>query len=270
MQHNLELIPGVEPTCTSTGTKDLYKCKNCEKLFHDAEGNEPYQYMSGEDFLGAKPHTYETIHGREADCYSVGYKDCYKCTTCDNYFKDKNNNSDSLIGNEFEYNEWKSKTGNGYLPIVEHNLNTVIEEKPDCTHDGFKGCYVCRSCGSYFENQNGKAEIQDINSWRSKNGVGFVSTLGHDYAIEYKWTNDNECIAEVECKRCGYTETIKSSNVEENDGKYVALFKEDFLEKQYKDTNTNAGLIVGIVCGSVALVGIGVLSFISVKKKRTK
>ena len=107
-----------------------------------------------------------------------------------------------------------------------HTATLVTGKAATCTADGWKDYYKC-SCGKFFEDAACTKEISDLDAWKTTNGQGKISAIGHDWG---KWTkvdsskhqrfckNDANHV-EIEdhnfsdrtCTKCGYTRPSSSS-----------------------------------------------------------
>ena len=107
-----------------------------------------------------------------------------------------------------------------------HTATLVTGKAATCTADGWKDYYKC-SCGKFFEDAACTKEISDLDAWKTTDGQGKISAIGHDWG---KWTkvdsskhqrfckNDANHV-EIEdhnfsdrtCTKCGYTKPSSSS-----------------------------------------------------------
>ena len=167
------------------------------------------------------------------------------------------------------------------------NPSLVPEDKPDCTTAGKSAYYHC-GCGKNYEDAQGNTEIENIETW------GILNALNHEAKDTWSSDADNHW---KECARCSGQQLEKAAHADtDNNGKC------DTCEYQMSTTPDNpdnpndtpdnpnnkpdnpnntpddptddkdglgAGAIVGIVSGSVAVVGIGgfALFWFVIKKK---
>ena len=82
-EHLLEKIDKVDATCLNDGHEEYYKCKECEKLFSDAEGKNE---ISAIPVLTALGHNIEKRYHKEPTCYEEGHEDYSICTRCETIF----------------------------------------------------------------------------------------------------------------------------------------------------------------------------------------
>ncbi len=130
------------------------------------------------------------------------------------------------------------------LPHV-HNLTLVPGQAATCTDAGWKDYYSC-TCGKHFEDNQGVAEIADLNIWNT--GDGAIPALGHDWN-EWETTEKPTCATEGSktrtCKRDSQhteTETVPSlghKNTEVRDVKAATEDEEGYTGDTWcKDCNT--------------------------------
>ena len=161
------------------------------------------------------------------------------------------------------------------VDTVSHVCNPTLvpEDEPDCTTAGKSAYYHC-GCGKNYEDAQGNTEIDNIETW------GILNALGHNPSTA--WSTDGEYHWK-ECTRCAGQQLEKAAHTDSNnDGKC------DTCEYQMSTTPNNpdnpnntpdnptddegglgTGAIIGIVIGSVAVVGIGgfALFWFVIKKK---
>lgn len=111
------------------------------------------------------------VKGQEADCFNNGFKDYYACS-CGKYYSDAACDEGTLIGSsEQELERWKKSFGK--VPKVNHFTNKVDGEEATATSNGYKECYVCRFCGTFFEDEDQLNEIGDdaaYQAWKVGDG----------------------------------------------------------------------------------------------------
>ena len=151
------------------------------------------------------------------------------------------------------------------IDTVPHVCNPTLvpEDEPDCTTAGKSAYYHCE-CGKNYEDAQGNTEIDNLETW------GIQGALGHNPSTA--WSTDGEYHWK-ECVRCAGQQLEKAAHTDaDTNGKC------DVCEYQMSTTPDNpnedkdglgAGAIVGIVIGSVAVVGIGgfALFWFVIKKK---
>ena len=150
-------------------------------------------------------------------------------------------------------------------------IKPVDEIKPSCTEDGCKAHYSC-FCGKNFEDAEGKTEIADLADW------GTIKSDGHKYGEQWKTDANNHY---KECS-CGDRANVSAHIDDNGDNKCDTC---DYAMPAHDPDNPDtppvdnppsvdegglgAGAIIGIVIGSVAVVGIGgfALFWFVIKKK---
>lgn len=162
LNHEMELIEAVEPTCIDDGNREYYHCKTCGKYFSAVEGNKEYYVCDTCGKLYTDEHgndettladvtlaaTGKHIFGdwteiTPADCTTAGVKS-HHCVRCD------------AVTDETE------------IPATGHTFgNWTVITPADCTHDGVKA-HTCTLCN--------KTETEPIEK------------LGHNFSTE--WTID--------------------------------------------------------------------------------
>ncbi|MCF0106956.1 MAG: InlB B-repeat-containing protein, partial [Holdemanella sp.] len=109
------------------------------------------------------------VNGKDSSCTLSGYKGYYECT-CNLYFEDAQ--CKTLIEN---LDTWKSKGGNGYQEshAGDNGLTKHDKIESTCTESGTKEYYEC-TCDKYYEDQNGKTLIENLEAWKAKGGNGYI------------------------------------------------------------------------------------------------
>ena len=161
------------------------------------------------------------------------------------------------------------------VDTVSHVCNPTLvpEDEPDCTTAGKSAYYHCE-CGKNYEDAQGNTEIENIETW------GILNALGHNPSTA--WSSDGEYHWK-ECTRCAGQQLEKAAHTDSNnDGKCdTCEYQMSTTPNSPDDPNNTpddpnedkdglgAGAIVGIVIGSVAVVGIGgfALFWFVIKKK---
>lgn len=82
----------------------------------------------------------------------------------------------------------------------EHDLLAMEANDPDCTNEGHIACYICRDCGKYFEDAEGKKELQESKVVIPATGhsLNFVNGVDADcvhtgYAAYYQCSKCSKC-----------------------------------------------------------------------------
>ncbi|MCQ2399307.1 MAG: hypothetical protein MJ072_02250, partial [Clostridia bacterium] len=116
----------------------------------------------------------------------------------------------------------------------------------DCTTAGHEEYYEHND--KYYSDGLCKDEIEDLTSWLSPTGEGYIAPLGHDYTITYEWEGAT-CKAKAVCnhdRTHRVTETVTGVYVKDSDatcterekGHYVATFTNGLFSEQVTATNS--------------------------------
>ena len=85
--HYCKKVEAIEPTCTSEGQIEHWKCSSCEAKFEDRQAKKP---LTDEQItLAMLLHTTEHIGARGGDCKDPGNIEYWTCTVCDKYFTEE-------------------------------------------------------------------------------------------------------------------------------------------------------------------------------------
>lgn len=123
----------VDPTCTTAGNKEYYKCPKCSKTFADENANEALTDIE----LPAKGHTFTKVEAVEPTCTKKGNIEYFKCAECGTYFESK----DGQPGEEI-----KDKAS-VELDMLPHTFDESV-----FIIDGEKGHYhKCKVCDAHSE-----------------------------------------------------------------------------------------------------------------------
>ena len=182
--HNMEFVPGFEPTCVWDGNAEHYHCTVCGKDFDDADGSS--EAPTADYYIipatGHTPGTAVKENEIDATCTEAGgYDEVVYCTVC----------HDEL-----------SRTHTD-IPATGHSLTLVPAKSATCTEDGNHAYYECSVCGDWFEDATGAVKITDYLSV-------IIDALGHDWGewVQTKAPTTTEEGEETRtCSRCGETET---------------------------------------------------------------
>ena len=97
-----------------------------------------------------------------------------------------------------------------------------------------------------------------------------VAIYGNPFRVGYRfggWYTDEACTTEFDSsKAITENQTVYAKWISTSPEKP----KDDAVSDENKDNGSNVGVIIGIVCGAVALVGAGVGGFIIWKKRKSK
>ena len=89
-KHNLEHVVLVTASCTEKGVKEHWKCKDCGKLFSDANGTTETTAAALEIQADGKTHNLKHVAAVKASCSAEGNIEYWQCETCKHYYSDKN------------------------------------------------------------------------------------------------------------------------------------------------------------------------------------
>lgn len=150
--HALEKTEEVPATCAATGTKAYWTCKDCGKMFADAEGKT--EITEPETLPVSETHTGTLVKTEEvpATCAATGTEAYWTCSECGKKFLDAD--GIEVVTNEADLVIPKSTTHTG----------TIIEtpETPaTCAAPGEKAHYECSECGKKYLDEEGTQEVTD-------------------------------------------------------------------------------------------------------------
>ncbi len=285
-----ELDDGQEPHCDVNGWKDYSSCE-CglysedeagTKLIGDINALATWKITAGKGLIEAPGHSYGTTTYDWSD-------DNLSCTAgrkCNNCEHEETETANAVIthtkepscGEEGVYTYTVSFINEAFntqiktinIPKTDHVLLKILGVPAKCTKSGYKDYYSCISCGTYFEDEEGHNQINDLSSWKQSDG--YLAPLGHEYGKPtYIWgEEDKTCIASRSCIHEGCKEIeIETVETQEIEGQRVAIFTNPAFATQYKKIGSYVGLIVGLsVGGGVVLVGGGLATFFIIRKRR--
>ncbi len=144
--HTHELIyhEAKEATCTQDGNTEYWQCEGCGKYFADADGEKE---IDEKGFLIEGGHDLFLHEAKEATCTQDGNTEYWECSVCGKYFADGYAN-DAL-------SDLSSVT-----VAAHHSLTYYGEKQPSCTQDGNIAYWACSVCGLFFEDEEGKTELE--------------------------------------------------------------------------------------------------------------
>ena len=146
--HKLDPAAAVEPTCTTPGTKEHWKCATCGALFLDADAEQP---TTEKDLtLATIPHKLEKKDGAPSTCTAHGTPEYWVCTTCQKLVSDAAGTTEVTMDDLA-------------LPLAPHDLIRTPEKAATCTEDGNVAYWTCYACGELFldEDATTPAEPED-------------------------------------------------------------------------------------------------------------
>ena len=174
--HTLAHQEAVAATCTAEGNLEYWKCSVCKQYFKDAAATETYDENEWKIVKAA--HTLTHQAAAEATCTAEGNQEYWKCSVCEQYFKD------AAATEAYDENEWKNvKTA--------HTLAHQEAVAATCTSEGNQEYWKCSECGQYFKDA-AATETYSENAW-------VVGKKDHDWNTV--WTN-NETKHWHKCKNC--------------------------------------------------------------------
>ncbi len=192
--HTIAKIDGQAPTYDAPGWKDYYKCSDddCGDLFEESTGATPitdidaWKSVNGRGYLDKLKYTitFDANGGSPAPSSQKLYKG-EKATAP--------TNSPSKEG--YNFKGWSADGVNKFdfsntSVTSDLTLKAIWEEKPH-VHDmtkfdgkpatednaGYKDYYQCKDCHGYFEDASGTKPIDNIETWKSVGGDGYIEKL---------------------------------------------------------------------------------------------
>ena len=163
--HAMTLTPAKDATCTEAGNIAYNHCSGCNKYF-SADGKTEITLAS--TVIPAKGHTYpdtwksdDTNHWKECECgnKSETAAHSWKIETVEptETAEGKKTSTCTVCGKVITETIPKLEPGHT------HTLTLVPEKKATCTETGNLAYYTC-TCGKWFTDPEGTAEINDHNS----------------------------------------------------------------------------------------------------------
>ncbi len=272
LPHTEVNVPGTAATCTKTGLTDGKKCSVCETVLVEqkvipmlphtevidkaiaatctstglTEGKHCYvckNILVAQEVITRIEHSMIKTNAKEPTCTTDGNIDYYQCEICNKYYVDINGiNEITLV--------YTVKKAHG------HSMQYHAEKSATCTTDGNLAYWNCLICNKYYNDFNGKAELEYSNV--------ITKALGHKPSTEwstdddYHWY-DAECGHTVvfdkavhtfdnnQCK-CGYIKlqtpvimTIDNNDVihwrpVNNADTYTVIVNDNYVSKPIKGT----------------------------------
>ena len=123
---------------------------------------------------------------KDATCTAQGKLAYYTCETCGKYFEDEAGTR--KITNLDEY---------GIIAVISHSLTRTEAKAATCTEDGNTEYWVCETCGKYFSDADGEAEIKLEDT--------VIPATDHSYGEPvWNWSEDGKsCTATFICANDG-------------------------------------------------------------------
>ena len=181
--HAMTLTPAKDATCTEAGNIAYNHCSGCNKYF-SADGKTEITLAS--TVIPAKGHTYpdtwksdDTNHWKECECgnKSETAAHSWKIETVEptETAEGKKTSTCTVCGKVITETIPKLEPGHT------HTLTLVPEKKATCTETGNLAYYTC-TCGKWFTDPEGTAEINDHNS---------VILLMISHNVSTDWSHDD-------------------------------------------------------------------------------
>lgn len=183
--------PKVEPTCEKDGVNAYMSCKICGRNV-----TEPV-------ILAATGHTWVTIAKKDATCSAQGNKKYWKCSKCGAVSPDEDHarkyyDDEDMTAEDAQTAQEKAGV---LLPKTDHKFKQEVKAKaPDCTKDGTREVFKCKTCGQlavildytydaedveYYENETYGACFVDIANLNEAK----IQKLGHTWVKDYQGVN---------------------------------------------------------------------------------
>lgn len=156
--HDLEKVNATAATCTSAGNSEYFKCKNCGKLFSDA--NATTEIAQNSTIVNANGHNLTKVNALAPTCTTAGNIEYFKCVACGKLFSDANATTETTAAAVIV-----NATG--------HAITKVDAVAPTCTTAGNTEYFKCSTCGKFYSDAAATTEIAQ-NSW-------VVAATGHNF-----------------------------------------------------------------------------------------
>ncbi len=191
--HQMEVIEGIEPTCTEPGMTEGAICVVCG------------EWVIKQDKLPALGH--DLIHDiiEEPTCTKPGLSNCVSCSRCDYLLSEKQE-----------------------LPALGHNLFQDIVTPPTCTEDGLSRGMYCARCDYVVSDQQTVPALGHIvgqivkPATSTSSGIAKCATCNSYFtlpAVEHNWVivTPETCGSEGQkrCSLCDKIETIPATGFHE-------------------------------------------------------
>ena len=146
---DLVRVPAKAATCTEDGNSVYWMNTSSGKFYKDGLAKTEIEKDSW--IIPKLGHVMSHVAAKAETCTKDGNIECYKCTRCDEFFKDKE-------GTE------KLAEENVIIPAPGHKLEAVAAKDATCTEDGNSEYWKCIVCGEFFADANGETKIEK-DSW---------------------------------------------------------------------------------------------------------
>ena len=203
--------------------------------------------------------------GQGATCTVNGWKDYYKCS-CGKIY------TDAACTNEItSFEEWKN--GDGKIAAAHSYGDLIAKVDATCSQTGMQAHFECSVCHTLFDADKAVKTENELtitinanahnhgSEWKTDEGEHWNECACGDKANKTSHTDSNN---DGKCDTCEYQMTGGGGNTETPDN------PNNTPDDPNKDKDgLGAGAIVGIVIGSVAVVGVGgfALLWFVIKKK---
>lgn len=144
--NDLVKVPAKAATCTEDGNSTYWMSTTSGKFYKDGLAKTEIEKDSW--IISKLGHVMSHVDAKSETCTTNGNIECYKCTRCGKFFKDKE-------GTEEIAEETVT------IPAPGHKLEEVAAKDATCTEDGNTGYWKCSVCGKCFEDGNGENEIKE-------------------------------------------------------------------------------------------------------------
>lgn len=200
--HNMTPHVKVEATCTTDGNIEYWYCETEQKYFSDENGDNEIAVEN--TVIPATGHIY--VDGKCSECGAVdpdhvcqgGTATCknkavceickkeYGCFAEHQYVIDEATAptcTDTGLKAGFHCSECeKVFIKQEEIPATGHNMTYHTRVEATCTNDGNIEYWYCSGCNKYFSDEEGKAEIVDINKDKEINiDDTVITSAGHKY-----------------------------------------------------------------------------------------
>ena len=248
-EHNLEHVEGTPASCTDTGTKDSWKCKNCQKLFADENAAKEIQQAETIDALGHKWSDWKAIDKNSnksgeytpVTCTEDGwqYIECSQCgaeeyrevkakgrhTFPDDKPENGKDNPDFKVATCTEGGTYRLKCEicGELSDIIKtdplgHDMEKVAAKASTCKDPGTKAHYQCSVCTNLFVKDG------DVYTQVTEDQLVIPET-NHQTKVKQKNAKEAECeaVGQQEYYKCQYCDTYFFNTGTDEEPVYVEV-----------------------------------------------
>ena len=147
--HTLTAHEAVAATCAAEGSSAYWSCELCGKFFSDEDGSK--EIAEGSWVIAKTAHQLTAHEAVEPGCTEGGNSAYWSCELCGKFFSDEAGTAEIADGS------W-------ILPAAGHKLTAHEAVSPICTEGGSSAYWSCDTCGKFFGDEAGSAEIEK-DSW---------------------------------------------------------------------------------------------------------